>query len=120
MGTMGSTLAHELNQPLTAVTNYVRGSRRLLEDADQERIGEVRGALEAAETAALVFGVEVAGIAAVVGVEAGRDVVHAEDHGLGVGAALDHPADERRHGETPFGVHRVQRASVKEVFQLHP
>lgn len=30
MGTMASTLAHELNQPLTAVTNYLRGSIRLL------------------------------------------------------------------------------------------
>lgn len=30
MGAMASTLAHELNQPLTAITNYVRGSRRML------------------------------------------------------------------------------------------
>lgn len=30
MGTMASTLAHELNQPLTAIASYVRGSRRLL------------------------------------------------------------------------------------------
>lgn len=30
MGTMASTLAHELNQPLTAIAGYVRGSRRLL------------------------------------------------------------------------------------------
>jgi C4-dicarboxylate-specific signal transduction histidine kinase len=31
MDTMASTLAHELNQPLTAVTNYLHGSIRLLE-----------------------------------------------------------------------------------------
>ena len=31
MGAMASILAHELNQPLTAITNYVRGSRRMLE-----------------------------------------------------------------------------------------
>ncbi len=30
MGAMASTLAHELNQPLGAVANYVRGLRRLL------------------------------------------------------------------------------------------
>ncbi|WP_426168877.1 ATP-binding protein [Sandarakinorhabdus sp. DWP1-3-1] len=30
MGAMASTLAHELNQPLTAITNYVRGSRMML------------------------------------------------------------------------------------------
>ncbi|HEX8214727.1 MAG TPA: PAS domain-containing protein, partial [Allosphingosinicella sp.] len=56
MGTMGSALAHELNQPLTAVTNYVRGSRRLLADGDQSRIGEVEGALQAAEAGALRAG----------------------------------------------------------------
>lgn len=32
MGAMASTLAHELNQPLTAITNYVRGIRRMLDD----------------------------------------------------------------------------------------
>jgi two-component system sensor kinase FixL len=31
MGQMGSTLAHELNQPLTAIANYVEACRRLLE-----------------------------------------------------------------------------------------
>lgn len=30
MGEMGSALAHELNQPLTALTNYVRAAQRLL------------------------------------------------------------------------------------------
>jgi two-component system sensor kinase FixL len=43
MGEMASTLAHELNQPLSAITNYLRGSRRLLDsssDADRSRIPE--------------------------------------------------------------------------------
>ncbi|KRC78240.1 PAS domain S-box protein [Sphingomonas sp. Root241] len=31
MGTMASTLAHELNQPLTAIANYLEASRKLLE-----------------------------------------------------------------------------------------
>lgn len=31
MGEMSSALAHELNQPLAAATNYVQGSRRLVE-----------------------------------------------------------------------------------------
>ena len=30
MGEMASTLAHELNQPLSAIANYLKGSRRLL------------------------------------------------------------------------------------------
>jgi hypothetical protein len=61
----------------------------------------------------------VAAIAAVIGGEAGIDGVLADDDGLGVRAALHHSADERRHGQTPLGVHRVQRASVEEVLQLH-
>jgi len=31
MGAMASTLAHELNQPLTAVANYISGARRIVE-----------------------------------------------------------------------------------------
>ena len=42
MGMMASTLAHELNQPLTAAVNYVRAARRLMdaEGAELPRIGE--------------------------------------------------------------------------------
>ena len=56
MGAMGSTLAHELNQPLTAVTNYVRGSRRLLEGVEGAKIDQAREGLEAAEAGALRAG----------------------------------------------------------------
>jgi two-component system sensor kinase FixL len=57
MGTMASTLAHELNQPLTAVTNYVRGARRLMEEGmDEPRLEQAREALEAAENGALRAG----------------------------------------------------------------
>lgn len=37
MGEMASTLAHELNQPLTAVANYLKGSRRLLDAPEINR-----------------------------------------------------------------------------------
>ena len=42
LGEMGSTLAHELNQPLSAITNYLKGGRRMLERAppDTARAGE--------------------------------------------------------------------------------
>ena len=56
MGTMASTLAHELNQPLTAVSNYVRGSRRLLEQPTPDRLKAIEQALEAAESGALRAG----------------------------------------------------------------
>lgn len=43
MGEMAATLAHELNQPLTAVMNYVQAGRRLLNapDTDVERTTEL-------------------------------------------------------------------------------
>ena len=56
MGTMASTLAHELNQPLTAVSSYIRGSRRLLGQQEGGSMETVREALEAAENAALRAG----------------------------------------------------------------
>ena len=42
LGEMASALAHELNQPLSAISNYLKGGRRLLERAnpDIERVGE--------------------------------------------------------------------------------
>lgn len=43
MGEMASSLAHELNQPLSAVANYLSGSRRLLEregPVDRARLTE--------------------------------------------------------------------------------
>ncbi|MCF4129877.1 PAS domain S-box protein (plasmid) [Methylobacterium sp. SyP6R] len=43
MGEMASTLAHELNQPLGAITNYTKGCRRLLAHSDS---GSVATAVE--------------------------------------------------------------------------
>jgi len=45
MGQMASTMAHELNQPLTAVMNYLEAARHLLESGSQsaEGIGGVLG-----------------------------------------------------------------------------
>lgn len=46
MGTMASTLAHELNQPITAVANYVEGIRDLLADPDPADLPMIRDALD--------------------------------------------------------------------------
>lgn len=46
MGTMASTLAHELNQPLTAITNYLETTRDLLVDPSAETVALVREALD--------------------------------------------------------------------------
>jgi two-component system sensor kinase FixL len=48
MGEMASALAHELNQPLSAIANYLTGSRRLLLNASEENIALVRAAVDAA------------------------------------------------------------------------
>ena len=56
MGEMASALAHELNQPLSAMTNYLRGTRRLLESSTDERAGMMREALDKAAEQALRAG----------------------------------------------------------------
>ena len=55
MGEMASTLAHELNQPLSAIANYIKGSRRLL-DAGTFKVEMLQGALEKAGEQALRAG----------------------------------------------------------------
>lgn len=45
MGTMASSLAHELNQPLSAIANYLEGAAQLLENPDSENIAIARAAL---------------------------------------------------------------------------
>jgi two-component system sensor kinase FixL len=56
LGEMASTLAHELNQPLSSISNYVQGSVRLLDKAEGETIAVLRGALSEAAKQALRAG----------------------------------------------------------------
>ncbi len=56
MGEMASAIAHEINQPLAAVTNYLNGSRRLLSGIGDERLSTVRKAIESASEQALRAG----------------------------------------------------------------
>jgi two-component system sensor kinase FixL len=44
MGEMASALAHELNQPLAAIANYMKGSRRLLENRQDQSLSTLRDA----------------------------------------------------------------------------
>jgi two-component system sensor kinase FixL len=46
MGTMASTLAHELNQPLTAVANYMEAIRDLLAEPNPDDLPMIRDALD--------------------------------------------------------------------------
>src|SRR6266700_6813533 len=56
LGEMASTLAHELNQPLSAIANYLKGSRRLLESGAEDRSDLLRDALDKAGDQALRAG----------------------------------------------------------------
>ncbi len=56
MGEMASTLAHEINQPLSAIANYLKGSRRLLEASTDERSARLRDAMDKAGDQALRAG----------------------------------------------------------------
>jgi two-component system sensor kinase FixL len=56
MGEMASALAHELNQPLSAIANYMKGSRRLLENRSDEGAATVRDAMDKAAEQALRAG----------------------------------------------------------------
>jgi two-component system sensor kinase FixL len=57
MGTLASSLAHELNQPLTAVASYCESARDLLDhDPDAETLAMVREALDEAAQQAVRAG----------------------------------------------------------------
>jgi len=56
LGEMASTLAHELNQPLSAIANYVQGCRRLLDKTTDANAERIKGALEETARQALLAG----------------------------------------------------------------
>lgn len=58
MNTLGSAIAHELNQPLAAILNYMRGAERLLgrvPDVPEDLLDAVRAAAGNAHRAGLVI-----------------------------------------------------------------
>jgi two-component system sensor kinase FixL len=48
MGQMASALAHELNQPLTAITNYIKAARRTLETAGTSGVAKAQELIDKA------------------------------------------------------------------------
>src|SRR3954467_1015669 len=56
MGEMAAALAHELNQPLSAIANYMKGSRRMLEAGTDDRSALLRDAMDKAAEQALRAG----------------------------------------------------------------
>lgn len=56
MGEMASTLAHELNQPLSAIANLLTGSRRLMDRGREADQAKIRDAIDRAAAQALRAG----------------------------------------------------------------
>jgi two-component system sensor kinase FixL len=56
LGEMASALAHELNQPLSAIVNYMKGGRRLLEQKTDAESVMIREAMEKAAEQSLRAG----------------------------------------------------------------
>jgi len=56
MGEMASALAHELNQPLAAISNYMKGSRRLLAASADPNTSKIEAALDRAADQAIRAG----------------------------------------------------------------
>ncbi|MBR0824469.1 PAS domain S-box protein [Bradyrhizobium manausense] len=56
MGEMASALAHELNQPLAAISNYMNGSRRLLAGSADPNVAKIESAMDRAAEQAVRAG----------------------------------------------------------------
>ncbi|BCA63982.1 PAS domain-containing sensor histidine kinase [Sphingomonas sp. HMP9] len=56
MGTMASTLAHEINQPLTAIANYLEATSAMIGETDDARLTEIAEALDLAAAQSLRAG----------------------------------------------------------------
>ncbi|MGH6926594.1 MAG: PAS domain S-box protein [Propylenella sp.] len=109
MGEMASALAHELNQPLSAIANYLRGSHRLLADRTEPDAGRLRTALDKASEQALRAGeiirrlrdfvarreaeMQVESLSKLVEEASALALVGAKQHGIKVHFDLDRRAD---------------------------
>lgn len=56
LGEMASTLAHEINQPLTAIANYLKGCRRILQRMEGDQVFILQDGLNKAADQALRAG----------------------------------------------------------------
>ncbi len=56
MGEMSAALAHELNQPLTAVTNFIKAARRTIETVQAPQIAKIQDLLDKAAAQTLRAG----------------------------------------------------------------
>jgi two-component system sensor kinase FixL len=110
MGEMASSLAHELNQPLSAIANYLRGARRLMDRQDPEDRPRLDEAVDRAAEQALRAGdvvrrlrefmgrgeseKRIESLAMLVGEASALALVGAKDQGVRFSVRLDPGCDE--------------------------
>lgn len=106
LGEMASTLAHELNHPLSAIANYVQGCIRLLRDMDDSLAVRMRDALE--ETARQSF-------------RAGQIIRHLREF-VTRGETEKAPTDVRRLVEEAgaLALAGSRERGVRSVFEFEP
>lgn len=106
MGAMASILAHELNQPITAVVNYVEGIRSLMQEPDAEDVPLICDALDAAAREAL---------------RAGDIVRHLRDFvARGEVDKTVEPLADLIHESAEFGLMDAREAGIDVRFDLDP
>lgn len=111
MGTLASSLAHELNQPLTAITSYSQGARDLLSGAlDEENLELAREAMQEVASQAIRAGEivrrmrdfmshgdtehRVENLPRLIGEANALALVGSREHGIDVQVRLDSGAEE--------------------------
>jgi C4-dicarboxylate-specific signal transduction histidine kinase len=122
MGGMTTALAHELNQPLAAVTNYLSGSRRMLESSAHPDSHKIGSALDKAAQQALRAGAVIQRLRDFVGrgetersAESLRAIV---DDALALASVVtrDRPVDITRELDLSVDLVMVDKVQLQQVF----
>jgi len=96
MGEMASALAHELNQPLSAISNYMKGSRRLLAGSTDANAPKIEAALDRAAEQAIRAGEIIRRLRTFVAREASEKRVESLSKMVEEAARSDSPAPANR------------------------
>ncbi|CAN5139811.1 PAS domain S-box protein [soil metagenome] len=121
MGTMASTLAHEINQPLTAIANYLETAREMIGEPSDPLLGELAEAIELAAAQSLRAGHIVRRLRAFVdGGETGfelepLDALVREATSLGLLGAHEAGVLVQTNVEANLGQVRVDRIQIQQV-----
>ena len=110
MGTMATSIAHELNQPLTAIANYAHAAVDLLDDPTEENLASIREAVSQTAKEAIRAGKvvqrlrqfiakgetthQIAGLSRLVTEATALALVNGDGKGVDIDVKLDHGDDQ--------------------------